>query len=165
MALDANIIKAYPLWLIAASHGKRYNPYNLCRLTVKGVTNMIDALISGKLIKDPSLRTGQSGNQFAQFMLSVHVGDDESIVVSGLAFGDVAEKIVLLKKGDPLSVVGSLKPTEWEDRNTNETRHGLSVMVNAALSLYDIKKRKPKPVPTSKSKPTVVPDFDDEIAF
>ena len=67
---------------------------------------MIDALISGKLIKDPSLRTGQSGNQFAQFMLSVHVGDDESIVVSGLAFGDVAEKIVLLKKGDPLSVVG-----------------------------------------------------------
>ena len=126
---------------------------------------MIDALISGKLISAPSLRTGQSGHHFAHFLLSVHVGDDEPIVVSGLAFGDVAERIVLLKKGDPLSVVGSLKPTEWEDRNTNETRHGLSVMVNAALSLYDIKKRKPKPVPTSKSKPTVVPDFDDEIEF
>ena len=126
---------------------------------------MIDALISGKLIKDPSLRIGQSGKPFAQFMISVHIGEDEPIVVSGIAFAEVAERIALLKKGDPLSVVGSLKPTEWADKNTNETRHGLSVIVNGSLSPYDIKKRKPKPTPTSKSKPTVVPDFDDEIEF
>jgi single-stranded DNA-binding protein len=99
---------------------------------------MIDALISGKLIKDPSLRTGQSGNNFAQFLLSVHTGEEQPIVVSGIAFGAVAEKIVLLKKGDPLSVIGSLKPTEWIDKTTNEARHGLSVTVNNSLSpLYD----------------------------
>ena len=125
---------------------------------------MIDALISGKLIKDPSLRTGQSGNNFAQFLLSVHTGEEQPIVVSGIAFGAVAEKIVLLKKGDPLSVIGSLKPTEWIDKTTNETRHGLSVTVNNSLSpLYDIKKRKLKPTASSNS--VNEPDFDDELTF
>ena len=124
---------------------------------------MIDALISGKLIKDPSLRTGQSGNNFAQFLLSVHTGEEQPIVVSGIAFGAVAEKIVLLKKGDPLSVVGSLKPTEWIDKITNETRHGLSVTVNNSLSPYDIKKR--KLTPTASSNSVNEPDFDDELTF
>ena len=124
---------------------------------------MIDALISGKLIKDPSLRTGQSGNNFAQFLLSVHTGEEQPIVVSGIAFGAVAEKIVLLKKGDPLSVIGSLKPTEWIDKTTNETRHGLSVTVNNSLSPYDIKKR--KLTPTASSNPVNEPDFDDELTF
>lgn len=124
---------------------------------------MIDALISGKLIKDPSLRTGQSGNNFAQFLLSVHIGEEQPIVVSGIAFGDVAEKIVLLKKGDPLAVIGSLKPTEWIDKATNETRHGLSVTVNNSLSPYDIKKR--KLTPTASGKPGNEPCFDDELTF
>ena len=125
---------------------------------------MIDALISGKLIKDPSLRTGQSGNNFTQFLLSVHTGEEQPIVVSGIAFGAVAEKIVLLKKGDPLSVVGSLKPTEWIDKITNETRHGLSVTVNNSMSPYDIKKRKLKPTKAS-SNSVNEPDFDDELMF
>jgi single-stranded DNA-binding protein len=124
---------------------------------------MIDALISGKLIKDPSLRTGQSGNHFAQFLLSVHTGEEQPIVVSGIAFGAVAEKIVLLKKGDPLSVIGSLKPTEWIDKTTNETRHGLSVTVNNSLSPYDIKKR--KLTPTASSNSVNEPDFDDDLTF
>jgi single-strand DNA-binding protein len=122
---------------------------------------MIDALISGKLIKDPSLRIGQSGNNFTQFLLSVHIGEIDSIVVGGIAFGEIAEKIALLKKGDPLSVIGSLKPSEWIDKNTNETRHGLSVTVNDSLSPYDIKKRKIKP----KTKPTENDSSDDEQYF
>lgn len=125
---------------------------------------MIDALVSGKLIKDPSQKTGQSGNHFTHFMMSVHTGEEYPGVVSGIAFGDVAERILLLKKGDSLAVVGSLKPTEWLDKSTNETRHGLSVTVNNALSLYDIKKRKPKSEVKS-SKTTTEPDFDDELTF
>ena len=35
---------------------------------------MIDALVSGKLIKDPILKTGQSGKYYCQFLLSVSVG-------------------------------------------------------------------------------------------
>jgi single-stranded DNA-binding protein len=104
---------------------------------------MIDALISGKLIKDPQLKTGPSGKPYAQFLLSVHTGEEQPIIVSGIAFGEVAERIAKLGKGDPVSVVGSLKPSEWADKTTGETKHGLNITVNNSLSPYDIKKRRP----------------------
>jgi Single-strand binding protein family len=40
---------------------------------------MIDALVSGKLIKDPQLKTGPSGRPYAQFLLSVHTGEEQPI--------------------------------------------------------------------------------------
>ena len=63
------------------------------------------------------------------------------IVVSGVAFGEVAERIAKLQKGDSLAVIGSLKPTEWQDKNTGETKRGLNITASNALSVYDIKKR------------------------
>lgn len=107
-------------------------------------TPMIDALISGKLIRDTALKTSANNTTYCQFLLSVSVKDPENIVVSGVAFGDVAERIAKLKKDDPLAVVGSLKPSEWTDKTTGELRRGLSITVNNSLSPYDIKKRKPK---------------------
>lgn len=103
---------------------------------------MIDALISGKLIRDTALKTSATNTTYCQFLLSVSVNEPENIVVSGVAFGEVAERIAQLKKGDPLAVIGSLKPTEWSDKTTGELKHGLSITVNNSLSPYDIKKRK-----------------------
>ena len=106
---------------------------------------MIDALVTGKLIQNPVLRTGASGKPFTNFLLSVSIGEDQPIVVSGIAFGDAAEKISRLTKGDPVSVVGSLKPSSWSDKVTGETKHGFNITVNNSLSSYDIqKRRKPK---------------------
>jgi single-strand DNA-binding protein len=104
---------------------------------------MIDALIAGKLIKTPELRTGKTGNNYAQFLLAVATGDEHPAIVSGIAFSDTAERIARLQKGDPLAVIGSLKPTEWIDKATGETKHGLNITANNSLSPYDIKKRKP----------------------
>lgn len=84
---------------------------------------MIDALISGKLINTPELRTGQSGKAYTRFILSVPVGDEQPAIVSGIAFSETAERISKLQKGDPLSVIGSLKPTEWNDKNTGQLKH------------------------------------------
>ena len=106
---------------------------------------MIDAIVSGKLIRDPALKVGPSGKHYANFLLSVATGDEQPIIVSGIAFADVAERIALLKKGDPLAVIGSLKPSEWADKATGETKNGLNITVNNALSPYEIKKRKPTP--------------------
>jgi single-strand DNA-binding protein len=104
---------------------------------------MIDALISGTLIRDPSTRTGASGKPFCNFLLSAPVGGDEpAAMVSGIAFAEAAEKIGRLKKGDALSVVGGLKPTTWQDKATGETRHGLNITVQACLTAYDVKKRR-----------------------
>jgi single-stranded DNA-binding protein len=103
---------------------------------------MIEALISGKIIKQPELRTGQSGKPYCQFLMTVHVGEPESIVISGIAFGSHAERITKLGKSDAVSVIGALKPTEWRDKTTNEAKHGLSVTVANVLSVYEIETKK-----------------------
>ena len=105
---------------------------------------MLEALISGKLIKAPELKTGQSGKYYCQFLLSVSVGEEKPVIVSGMVFTETAEKIAKLGKGDALSVVGALKPSQWVDKGTGVTKHGLSITVSASLSAYDIKKRRPK---------------------
>ena len=87
---------------------------------------MIDALITGKLIRDPVLKTGPSGKPYCNFLLSVPTGDGEPVIVSGIAFADVAERIGRLKKGDAMSVTGSLKPSEWTDKTTGELKCELS---------------------------------------
>jgi single-strand DNA-binding protein len=125
---------------------------------------MIDALISGKLIKDCPLKTSQNDKLYCQFLLSVSTGDTENTVISGIAFGDYAERIAQFKKGDAVSVSGALKPTEWEDRNTGEIRHGLSVTVSGVLSVYDIKKRRAKPEVSENSTQHDRP-FNDPVGF
>jgi single-strand DNA-binding protein len=113
---------------------------------------MLDALISGKLIKDTELKTSQNGKPYCQFLLGVNAEGPDNIVVSGIAFGSHADRISRLGKGDALAVIGAIKPTDWQDKNTGETRHGLSVTVNNVLSVYDIsKKRKTSNFQSSRS--------------
>jgi single-strand DNA-binding protein len=125
---------------------------------------MIDALISGKLIKTPELRTGGSGKNYCQFLLSVSTGDEQPVIVSGIAFAETAERIGKLQKGDPLAVVGSLKPTEWKDKTTGETKHGLNITANNSLSVYDISKKR-KAAPDSKPANSGSFPFNDAINF
>jgi single-stranded DNA-binding protein len=127
---------------------------------------MIDALVSGKLIKDTTSRIGPSGKPYTQFLLSVHTGEEQPIIVSGIAFGEVAERVALLKKGDPLAVIGSLKPSEWIDKTTGETKHGLNITVNNSLSPYDIKKRRAtSDAPAKSANSNEQPPFNDDFDF
>jgi single-strand DNA-binding protein len=59
---------------------------------------MLEALVSGKLIKDTELKLSQNGKQYCQFLMGVPIGEPENIVVSGVAFGDVAERIAKLAR-------------------------------------------------------------------
>jgi single-stranded DNA-binding protein len=133
---------------------------------------MIDSLITGKLIRDPSLKTGPSGKPYCNFLLSVPTGDGEPVIVSGIAFADVGERIGKLKKGDALSVAGSLKPSEWTDKTTGEMKHGLNVTVSSALSAYDVKKRRGSTDGVESSRPPQAPPdysgysgYSDPISF
>ena len=125
---------------------------------------MLDAICSGKLIKTPELKTGQSGKHYTKFLLSVSIGEDSPVIVSGMSFGETAERIARLQKGDPLAIVGSLKPSEWQDKNTNELKHGLSVTVSSVLTVYDIQKRR-KPKPDNSANGDNSKPFDDELDF
>jgi len=130
---------------------------------------MIDALISGKLVRDPALKTGQSGKPFCNFLLSVNTGDESPVVVSGIAFADVAEKVAKLKKGDAVAVVGPMKPTTWADKASGDERHGLSITAQATLSPYDVKNRRGNTAGTP-SKPVIAlggadDGFSDPVDF
>ena len=69
----------------------------------------------------------------------------------------------------PICVVGSLKPTEWQDKNTNELKHGLNITVSNALTVYEVKKRRGKPKPDQAGNPAggypSQPQLDDELNF
>jgi single-stranded DNA-binding protein len=89
-----------------------------------------------------------------------------------MAFGEVAERIAQLGKGDASAVVGALKPFEWQDSATHETRHGLNFTVSSVLSFHDIKKRRPKTElnkgtnqDTGYSKPYADRLYDDPLPF
>ena len=150
---------------------------------------MIEALVSGKLIRDPVVKQGAKA-VYCNFLLSVGVGDGEPAIVSGIAFGEVAERIGELAKGDAVCVAGSLKPSEWADKATGEIRHGLNLTVNRCLTIADAKRDKPaqeaqprqsrpaahSPRPNNRPRPDYrarpepppppdYPDFDDRIPF
>ena len=93
------------------------------------------------------------------------MGEEQPVIVSGIAFAETAERIAKLQKGDPLAVIGSLKPTEWTDKATGETKHGLNVTANNALSPYDIKKRKPMTDAGVSNAAKTNRPFDDPIDF
>ena len=104
---------------------------------------MIDALVGGKLLRNPSeLKISASDAIFCNFLLSVAIDEPKPVIVSGICFGDAAERISRLCKGDPVAVVGSLKPSEWADKTSGETKHVLNITVNQSLSPYYIKKRR-----------------------
>lgn len=133
---------------------------------------MIEALVSGKLIRDPSTKIGASGKPFCNFMLSVNVGDENAVFISGIAFAEAAEKIGALGKGDALSIAGALKPSTWNDKTTGEERHGLNITVSACLSAYDARKKTASKAPTSKPArasyqppPEDAHGFDDPLDF
>lgn len=133
---------------------------------------MLDALISGKLIKDCQLKTSQAGKPYCNFLIAVPVNEGDPVVMTGICFGETAEKVGRLKKGDALSVAGSLKPTEWTDKATGEIKSGWSITANQTLSAYDIKKRRPKaetPDFQGTYQPpgqySSEPDFDDDVPF
>ena len=87
---------------------------------------------------------------------------ESPVVVSGIAFADVAEKIAKLKKGDAIAVVGPMKPTTWTDKTSGEERHGLNITAQAALSPYDVKKRRGSTGEAMPGKPVTAPIMEDD---
>ncbi|MDP2099125.1 MAG: single-stranded DNA-binding protein [Methylobacter sp.] len=102
---------------------------------------MIEALVSGKMIKDAELKTGAKST-YCNFLVSVDINEPDRAVVSCIAFNEAAERIAKLKKGDAVTVIGALKPSQWTDKATGQTKHGLNVTVSSCLSVYDLKQRK-----------------------
>jgi single-strand DNA-binding protein len=106
---------------------------------------MISALASGTLIRAPKSGTSASGTVWANTTIRCSTGQNregeaESSFVNVLCFGDVAEKLVKLDKGDSISCQGPLKQGQYE--KDGETRHTLEIVAQAILSPYQIQKKR-----------------------
>lgn len=91
---------------------------------------MIEAMVSGKVIKDAEMKTSGSGKDY----LVLIVRHDEMLVRV------MAERLQRVKRGDAVAVVGSLTIGEWQSKPS------YSLMAHRALS--NVERRPPKAKPS-----------------
>ena len=100
----------------------------------------ITALIAGKLIADPDVRTGASGKPFTTARLAAGT-DDDSVLCSVIAFGTAGQQLAVLGKGDSLAITGRTKPKAWTDRE-GQPRAGLDVVADQVLTAYHVRRKR-----------------------
>jgi single-strand DNA-binding protein len=92
--------------------------------------------IAGRLTRDPELRYIQSGTAVCKLGLAVSrkfktkTGEtrEETLFVNATVWGQSGEWVgERLKKGAPVLVEGSLKSSEWEDKNTGQKRTAIDI--------------------------------------
>jgi single-stranded DNA-binding protein len=73
---------------------------------------MMHAFIAGELVRDPERRTAKTGNDYATALVRV----DGDTLVNVTAFDTtLVERLLALKKGEPLSVSGRLPVSAHSD--------------------------------------------------
>ncbi len=100
---------------------------------------MIAALVSGKLVSEPTQRVGASGKPYTLARVGVST-EGEDCLVSLIAFGAAGEQLAGLSKGDSISVTGRAKVTKWT--KGDEHRAGLAITVDALLTPYHLQRKR-----------------------
>jgi single-stranded DNA-binding protein len=122
---------------------------------------MIDALVCGRLYAKPEERTSSSGKTFVSFKLLAADSDGENQFCNVVVFADTVRHAVLaLDAGDSCSISGPLKFTTYTARD-GAVKVSLSVVANAVLSAYHVKRKReavahasgPKPEPRDRARP------------
>ena len=152
-------------------------------------------IIAGNLTRDPELRYTASGLAVAKFGVAVNrrwkSGDtgevkDEVTFVDVDALGKSAELVgQYLKKGRPILVEGRLKQDSWEDKQTQQKKYRLYVVLESFTFLDSGQGReagsdfnsggpapttRPRPQqgapqPASSPDPDAVPPEEDDVPF
>jgi len=95
-------------------------------------------ILAGNLTRDPELRYTPKGTAIARLGLACNrkwkseTGElkEEVTFVDVDAFGKTAETIAqYLKKGRPILIEGRLRYETWEDKQTNQKKHKLGVVL------------------------------------
>jgi single-strand DNA-binding protein len=102
------------------------------------MANFNKVILAGNLTRDPEMRYTPKGTAIAQFGLAVNrkwkseTGEmkDEATFVEIEAWSGTAETICkYLKKGRPILIEGRLRYQAWDDKQTNQKRSKLSVVL------------------------------------
>jgi len=102
----------------------------------------LHVLAQGSLTGDPQERTSATGKPLVTCLLRVPIDGEESMLASLISLDATACKVLMrLHKGDPVSVAGQGKLTQWTGRDGVEKR-GISVTMESMLSVYQARRRR-----------------------
>lgn len=97
---------------------------------------MNSIIISGRLGRDPELKTGQTGAEYCQFSVAVdrrktkNNEDRQTDWFRCVAFNATAAFIEkYFKKGDGIEIKGRMENSPYKDKDTDKTRDGWQLMV------------------------------------
>lgn len=128
----------------------------------------IDALVAGKLWKNPEERRSGAGKMFVTANVRAADGDGEALFVNVVAFSESAKAALLaLEDGDSVSLAGTLKIGTYEARD-GSVKPNVSMVAQRVLTAYHVaRKRKaaadtPDAVSRAAREPSLV---DDSMAF
>ena len=102
---------------------------------------MIEALISGKLLGQPSEKMAKTGKPFVTAKVRVHAGEAD-VFVNVIAFSESAcAALLALESGDAVSLAGSLTPKAWTDRE-GVVRPALDLVASQVLTAYHVARKR-----------------------
>jgi single-strand DNA-binding protein len=153
-------------------------------------------ILAGNLVRDPELRYTPKGTAVAKIGLAINrqwkdesgQQKEEVTFVDVDAFGRQAEVVSqYLKKGRPILVEGRLKLDQWDDKQTNQKRSRLGVVLESFQFLDsgggqgggggggfsappDANRQQSRPAPASQAAPPppsddMPPDAEDDVPF
>lgn len=142
-------------------------------------SNLNSVTLSGRLTRDPELRTFPNGGEVAQMGLAVNRSykpKDSDEWVESVSYFDIdsskrVQNIVnKLRKGDPVSVIGTLEQRTWEAEDGSK-REKVSVRVINIESEGFFRKNGDAPAASTDSSDVAAEDLattsvaDDDIPF
>lgn len=153
------------------------------------MANFNKVILAGNLTRDPELRYTPKGTAVARLGLAINrswkseTGEtkEEVTFVDVDAFGRTAEVICqYLKKGRPILIEGRLRYDTWEDKQTNQKRSKLGVVLDnfqfldsgnrEAGGAPDAPRQRPAaaaaaPAATAPAEPDGPPPEEDDVPF
>ena len=131
--------------------------------------------VYGRAGRDGEIRTAKSGKEWASVPIAVTLPrrekgaeTDGTVWVKVVAFGEAAERLGSILKGEGVTALGRLSQEAWTSPS-GEVREGWSLIADTLLTGKGEAKAKPKPAaPALASSPAQQPldaDLADEIPF
>jgi len=125
------------------------------------MANFNKVILAGNLTRDPELRYTPKGTAIAKLGLAINrtwrneAGEtkEEVTFVDVDAFGRTAETIgQYLKKGRPILLEGRLKLDTWEDKQTNQKKSRLGVVLESFQFIDSARPTDGAPAPANRPK-------------
>lgn len=103
---------------------------------------MIDALINGKLHKQPESKTGKSGKPYVTALVRTAQQDGSIVFARVTAFdAEVCSKLAALAAGDTVALSGAVTLTAYTDKDS-QAKPGMDMIAHALLTVYHVKHKR-----------------------